>query len=138
MIVVFTVVLNDGTLVSDIFSLLMYSISLLPNSFHSEVPSVLRNVRVIVKIEIYSLKCAFHEQSSSVADVATSVAPSIYYFRMRSGRIRIFEFLQPQQYQSSYLDIYLKEKLMRNSYWQYGALVHSINETKLLRVCLVY
>ena len=68
MIVVFTVVLNNGNLVSDIFSLLVYSISLLPNSFHSGVPSVPRNVCVIVKIEIYSLKCAFHEQSSSVAE----------------------------------------------------------------------
>ena len=75
MIVVFTVVLNNGNLVSDIFSLLMYSISLLPNSFHSGVHSVPRNVRVIVKIEIYS----------HGLDVAASVAPSMYYFRMRSG-----------------------------------------------------
>ena len=44
--------LNNGTLVSDIFSLPMYSISLLPNFFHSGVPSVPRNVRVIVNFQV--------------------------------------------------------------------------------------
>ena len=84
----------------------MYSISLLPNFFHSGISSVPKDARVIVKIEIYSLKLLF----TSRVDVAASVAPVIYYFRMRSGtNIRFFEFLQPQHYQSSYIDVFKRE-----------------------------